>query len=268
MGLAVIVLAGGESRRFGSDKLVAVLDDRTLLDHALDGIPAGAMVAVVGPERPLSRAVTFLREDPPGGGPAAGLITGLQWALDQRATMIATLPGDAPAGGRAALRLVRALASVGPSPRSPSADGEGGTAAAYEHRLPSTDGEHGTPEPAERRNPTQVGRRDTEGPTEPQDPTYVGKREPNPGHDAADPDPDPGPEVVVAVDAEGREQVLQLALRPSIAQALIELAGPGAGHGESVRRLLHRLDPHPRQVELSADLTSDIDTTAQLRARG
>lgn len=191
MGLAVIVLAGGESRRFGSDKLVAVLDGRTLLDHALDGIPAGAMVAVVGPERPLSRAVTFLREDPPGGGPAAGLITGLRWALGRHASVIATLPGDAPAGGLAAMRLVDAVVNAGAST-----------------------------------------------------------------------------EAVVAVDAEGREQVLQLALRPSIAQALIELAGPGAGHGESVRRLLHRLDPHPRQVELSADLTSDIDTTAQLRARG
>lgn len=191
MGLAVIVLAGGESRRFGSDKLVALLDGRTLLDHALDGIPAGAMVAVVGPERPLSRAVTFLREDPPGGGPAAGLITGLRWALGRHASVIATLPGDAPAGGLAAMRLVDAVVNAGAST-----------------------------------------------------------------------------EAVVAVDAEGREQVLQLALRPSIAQALIELAGPGAGHGESVRRLLHRLDPHPRQVELSADLTSDIDTTAQLRARG
>lgn len=191
MGLVVIVLAGGESRRFGSDKLVALLDGRTLLDHALDGIPAGAMVAVVGPERPLSRAVTFLREDPPGGGPAAGLITGLRWALGRHASVIATLPGDAPAGGLAAMRLVDAVVNAGAST-----------------------------------------------------------------------------EAVVAVDAEGREQVLQLALRPSIAQALIELAGPGAGHGESVRRLLHRLDPHPRQVELSADLTSDIDTTAQLRARG
>ena len=191
MGLVVIVLAGGESRRFGSDKLVALLDGRTLLDHALDGIPAGAMVAVVGPERPLSRAVTFLREDPPGGGPAAGLITGLRWALGRHASVIATLPGDAPAGGLAAMRLVDAVVNAGAST-----------------------------------------------------------------------------EAVVAVDAEGREQVLQLALRPSIARALIELAGPGAGHGESVRRLLHRLPRSPRQVELPADLTSDIDTTAQLRARG
>lgn len=186
-GLAVIVLAGGESRRFGSDKLVARLDDRTVLEHALDGIPAGTPIAVVGPDRPLSRPVTFLREDPPGGGPAAGLIAGLHWALGLGATVIATLPGDAPAGGWAAVRLVDALVS---------SDASGGA--------------------------------------------------------------------VVAVDAGGREQVLQLALPPDVARHLIQLAGPGAGHGESVRRLLHRLAPHPRPVELVAGLTADIDTTAQL----
>lgn len=186
-GLVVIVLAGGESRRFGSDKLVARLEGRTLLEHALDGIPADTPIAVVGPERPISRTVTFLREDPPGGGPAAGLIAGLRWALDQQAAVIATLPGDAPAGGQAAQRLVEALIHL---------VGEG--------------------------------------------------------------------DAVVAVDAENREQVLQLALRPNIVQALIELAGPGAGRGESVRRLLHRLEPSPYQVLLSNDLIRDIDSTAQL----
>ena len=190
-GLAVVVLAGGESRRFGSDKLVARLDSRTLLEHALDGIPADTPVAVIGPERRLSRAVTFLREDPPGGGPAAGLIAGLHWALDQRATVIATLPGDAPSGGHAARRLVAALI-------------------------------------------------------------------------ADDPEHNNGPDAVVAADGEGREQVLQLALRPDVAQTLIDLAGPGAGHGESVRRLLHRLEPSPQPVELAADLTADIDSTTQL----
>ena len=66
------------------------------------------------------------------------------------------------------------------------------------------------------------------------------------------------------MDAEGREQVLQLALRPNAAEALLELAGPAAGHGASVRRLLHRLDPTPRPVELPKQLTADIDSTAQL----
>lgn len=120
--LAVVVLAGGESRRFGSDKLAARLDGRSLLDRALDGLPADATVSVVGPERPLTRSVTFLREQPPGGGPAAGLVTGLVWALGTGADLVLTLPGDAPAAGRAAMLLAAVLIGAG-SGAAPAASG-------------------------------------------------------------------------------------------------------------------------------------------------
>lgn len=114
--LAVVVLAGGQSSRFGSDKLQADLGDgRTLLVHALAALPASALVAVVGPERPLDRTAVFLREDPPGGGPAAALIAGLTWAIETGAAVIATLPGDAPNGGQAVEALTAAL-SLTPSP--------------------------------------------------------------------------------------------------------------------------------------------------------
>ena len=108
--VVAIVLAGGESRRFGSDKLAADLGGRALLDHALDGLPAHTAIAIVGPERPMDRDVTFLREDPPGGGPAAGLIAGLTWALEAGAEVILVLPGDAPGAGRAANLLLAAVA--------------------------------------------------------------------------------------------------------------------------------------------------------------
>lgn len=107
--LAAVVLAGGQGRRFGGDKLAADVDGRSLLERALEGLPEHAAVAVVGPERQVSRPVTFLREDPPGGGPGAGLVAGLRWALDSGADAIVTLPGDAPAGGRAALALLATL---------------------------------------------------------------------------------------------------------------------------------------------------------------
>lgn len=122
-----VVLAGGEGRRFGGDKLAAGIDGRTLLDHALDGLPVGTRIIVVGPERPTSHEdVTFVSEDPPGGGPAAGLIAGLTWALscdpattshstDSEARVIVTLPGDAPAGGRAARFLLTELGPEDPS---------------------------------------------------------------------------------------------------------------------------------------------------------
>jgi molybdopterin-guanine dinucleotide biosynthesis protein A len=181
--LAAVVLAGGASRRFGADKLAAEITGRPLLEHALDGLPADTTVAVVGPTRALSRSVTVLREEPPGGGPAAGLITGLIWALGTGAAAVVALPGDAPAGGRAAVLLLAEL-----------------------------------------------------------------------DRQARD--------AVVGVDGSGRDQVLQLALRPAAARRLIEVAGPDRGHDQSVRRLVAALAPV--RLTLSEELSRDIDTADQL----
>ncbi len=107
--LTAVVLAGGESRRFGSDKLAAVVDGGILLDRTLEGLPEDAAVIVVGPERRLARRGCFVREDPPGGGPAAAMVTGLQQALGTDAEQILVLPGDAPHAGHAAVLLLRVL---------------------------------------------------------------------------------------------------------------------------------------------------------------
>ena len=109
LGTWVVVLAGGESRRFGSDKLAADLDGRSLLDATLDAVPVGLPVVVVGPVRPVRREVRFVREEPPGGGPAAALVAGLTAALEGGAEVLSTLPGDAPAAGTAVPLLVAAL---------------------------------------------------------------------------------------------------------------------------------------------------------------
>jgi molybdopterin-guanine dinucleotide biosynthesis protein A len=105
----VVVLAGGGSRRFGSDKLAADLGGRPLFDLTLASVPADLPVVVVGPPRPVAREVRFVREEPPGGGPAAALVVGLEAALDGGATQVVTLPGDAPAAGTAVPRLLDAL---------------------------------------------------------------------------------------------------------------------------------------------------------------
>lgn len=202
--VVAIVLAGGESRRFGSDKLAADLGGRALLDRALDGLPAHTAIAIVGPERPMDRDVTFLREDPPGGGPAAGLIAGLTWALEAGAEVILVLPGDAPGAGRAANLLLAAVAQPARGSTSPDSAGSVETAA-----TPAT--------------------------------------------------------AAVGADRTGREQVLQLALRPPAARLLIGAAGPDRGRGQSVRRLLATLTPAPQPVPLPEELTRDIDTVDQLR---
>lgn len=107
--VAAVVLAGGASRRFGSDKLEASLDGVRLLERVLAGLPADIEVVVVGPPRDLQRAVRFVREDPPGGGPAAAMVTGLRSALSTGATHVVVLPGDAPAAGDTATHLLSVL---------------------------------------------------------------------------------------------------------------------------------------------------------------
>lgn len=129
-GCAAVVLAGGGSRRFGSDKLAAPIAGRPLLDHSLVGLGEDVTVFVVGPQRPVQRGVTFLREDPPGGGPAAAMVAGLTAALAAEAERMVVLPGDAPYGGRSAVLLLRALAD------SPTAQAVVGTdASGFEQPL-------------------------------------------------------------------------------------------------------------------------------------
>jgi molybdopterin-guanine dinucleotide biosynthesis protein A len=75
---AVVLSGGGGARLGGADKASIEIAGRTLLEHALEALVDVSEVVVVGPEVPTSRPVTFTREDPPGGGPAAGLLAGLR----------------------------------------------------------------------------------------------------------------------------------------------------------------------------------------------
>ena len=54
----------------------------TLLERALAATVSAAEVVVVGEPEPTSRPVTWTREDPPGGGPAAGLLAGVDRFLN------------------------------------------------------------------------------------------------------------------------------------------------------------------------------------------
>lgn len=73
-----VVLAGGGSTRFGgADKAMLVLDGVTLLDRVLTATAEAASTVVVGPVRTTYRKVDWTVEDPPSGGPVAGLAAGL-----------------------------------------------------------------------------------------------------------------------------------------------------------------------------------------------
>lgn len=127
----VVVLAGGTGRRLGGVSKPDVLArGRRLLDHVLDGLgqlraqgPGGpGRVVVVAPEQvSLPAGVLRALEDPPLGGPVAGIAAGvLALATDaeagegQPAEATALLACDAPQAWRAlpvlAARLKAALA--------------------------------------------------------------------------------------------------------------------------------------------------------------
>jgi molybdenum cofactor guanylyltransferase len=116
--LAAIVLAGGRAARLGgADKPGLVVGARTLLAAVVSAaVEAGAgHVVVVGPSRPgwadagpASGRVEFVREDPPGTGPVAGLRCGLG---SVRAPWVAVLAADMPF--LQARHLVALLAAAG-----------------------------------------------------------------------------------------------------------------------------------------------------------
>jgi molybdopterin-guanine dinucleotide biosynthesis protein A len=74
---AAVVLAGGTGERLGgADKAALEYAGRPLLDRVLDALADAAEVVVAGPARPTSAPASFVREEPPGGGPVAGLLAG------------------------------------------------------------------------------------------------------------------------------------------------------------------------------------------------
>lgn len=85
-----LILAGGAGRRMGGlDKPALDLGGTTLLDRVIAAVPAASRVVAVGPARPTLRAVTWTREEPPGGGPLAALAAGLPHVCAPRVVLLA-----------------------------------------------------------------------------------------------------------------------------------------------------------------------------------
>lgn len=76
--LGAVILTGGTAARMdGVDKAAIELDGATLLERSLGALAEADEVVVVGEPVPTSRPVTWTREDPQGGGPAAGILAGI-----------------------------------------------------------------------------------------------------------------------------------------------------------------------------------------------
>jgi molybdopterin-guanine dinucleotide biosynthesis protein A len=111
-GFSGVVLAGGTAARMdGIDKASLEVGGRTLLEIALDAFLDADEVVVVGPRTvPTARPVTFTREDPPRGGPVAGLLTGVD-ALLRRPTLVGVLAVDMPRVSSYTMRRLREAAT-------------------------------------------------------------------------------------------------------------------------------------------------------------
>jgi molybdopterin-guanine dinucleotide biosynthesis protein A len=94
--LGAVILTGGTAARMdGADKAAIELDGVTLLERALSATVTAVEVVVVGEQVPTSRPVTWTREDPVSGGPAAGLLAGLDRFL-RPPDLLAVLAVDMP----------------------------------------------------------------------------------------------------------------------------------------------------------------------------
>ena len=96
---SAIVLSGGTNKRFGSDKSAALLHGVTLLDHVLSFIPQETKAVIVGKD---------VFEDPPLGGPVAGIARGLQ-EVDTEYVAIAAV--DMPYGSALFSQLLNTISA-------------------------------------------------------------------------------------------------------------------------------------------------------------
>ncbi len=90
-----VVLAGGQSRRFGSDKALAVLDGATLLDRAVAQLKGWCATVVVAgrSEAPVPVVADW---PAPGMGPLGGIAGALRLAREQGFAAILTCGVDSP----------------------------------------------------------------------------------------------------------------------------------------------------------------------------
>ena len=112
--MTVIILAGGQSRRMGRDKLLLPLEGETLLQRALrryGEVFPRVLVSVAGPEKLPELGEMRVFDRFPGAGPLAGLHAGLlaagedvflsgadmPYSSPEKALLLSSLCGDADA---------------------------------------------------------------------------------------------------------------------------------------------------------------------------
>ena len=86
----VIVLSGGTSVRFGSDKSQALLNGTSLISRILAAIPSDFSVVIVGEDPRISSSEYMcVQENPMSGGPVAGFKAGIDACTSELVVLIA-----------------------------------------------------------------------------------------------------------------------------------------------------------------------------------
>ena len=98
-----VVLAGGKSKRFGDDKTIAKLGNKSLLDHTIEKIEKkfDEILIISNNEKHISiKKNVFLAKDLIEGhlGPLVGVLSAMEWIKKHKKNYnwIATFPCDTP----------------------------------------------------------------------------------------------------------------------------------------------------------------------------
>ena len=126
-----VVLAGGRSVRWGSEKAVAEVRGRPMIAHVASALTSVRLpVAVNAPDESGAAAWSRARglpvlPDAPGApeGPLAGVLAGLAWAQAVGADVLVTAPCDTPGLPRDYVRRLTASIGVAPAAFAVTADG-------------------------------------------------------------------------------------------------------------------------------------------------
>lgn len=103
-----VVLAGGASRRYGSDKALAMLDGTPLLQWVVDRVrPQVDVLAISGTSR-MGVTLPIIADAVGGCGPLSALCSILAWAKERNLPLVATFSCDTPFIPRDAVSDLRA----------------------------------------------------------------------------------------------------------------------------------------------------------------
>lgn len=112
----VVLLAGGGSTRMGHDKASLIVGGRRLIDHVLDDLAGqettGRVVVVAPTDLAVPDWALQTMEEPPGGGPVAGIFAGVAALGAKDDDHLLVLTCDAPRAARLAPVMVAAAAAT------------------------------------------------------------------------------------------------------------------------------------------------------------